>query len=69
MMEAGIDYGVRVIRAYGPFAVGQVIYPTGVQREVLLAAKKVEAVEPPAETTRGRRPLPAQGRSAGVVRK
>lgn len=50
MMQAGKDYGVRVIRAYGFLSVGQIIFPlSGVEREMLLMTKCVEEVKPPEE--------------------
>lgn len=41
------DYGVRVIRAYAQFSVGRVIYPNGIQREMLLRGGWVEPVASP----------------------
>ncbi len=44
MMTAGRDYGVRVIQAYGMLSVGQVIFPTGCEREMLISQRRVEPV-------------------------
>ncbi len=42
MMNAGIDYGVRVIRAYEQRRVGQVFYPPGALRDALVKRGFVE---------------------------
>lgn len=57
MMEAGKDYGVRVIRAFSQFSVGRIIFPPGTQRERLLRGNMVEVVKAP-------EPAPEQKRKA-----
>lgn len=47
MMEAGNDYGVRIIRAFGQFSVGNVIFPPGTQRSDLIRRGMVELVKAP----------------------
>ena len=51
MMTAGRDYGVRVIQAYGMLSVGQVIFPTGCEREMLISQRRVEPVRPQPEAS------------------
>lgn len=46
MMTASKDYGVRVLMAYENKRVGQVIFPYGVERQLLLQRGIVESVAP-----------------------
>ncbi len=50
MMTAGRDYGVRVIQAYGMLSVGQIIFPTGCEREMLISQRRAEPVRPQPES-------------------
>lgn len=43
----GNDPGVRVIRAFGNFSVGHVLYPPGLYRDALIAGGWVEPIERP----------------------
>jgi hypothetical protein len=47
MMETDKDYGVRVIRPFGQFSVGRIIFPPGTQRQTWLRSNMVEAVKAP----------------------
>lgn len=49
MMQAGKDYGVRVMRPFLQFQPGFVIFPPAMYREKLLHGKWVEEVTPPTE--------------------
>ncbi len=48
MMEAARDYGVRIVRAYGEYSVGQIIFPTGLMRSHLVGGGWCEPVKPQA---------------------
>jgi len=52
MMAADKDYGVRVITAYEDKVVGQVIYPPGMLRDVLVQRRFVERIKPVEEKRR-----------------
>lgn len=47
MMQSGKDYGVRVVRAWGMFSVGKIIFPEGGYRSDLLRRGWVELVKAP----------------------
>jgi hypothetical protein len=49
MMRPGIDYGVRVLNAFGNFRVGQRFYPPALYRDKLVQCGFVERVKAPAE--------------------
>lgn len=63
MMEAARDYGVRVIRAYQDYRVGQIIFPPGLLRSHLLDAHFVERVE--SDENRAAKPEKRQARKRG----
>jgi hypothetical protein len=48
MMQAGKDYGVRVIRPFQQFQTGFVMFPAAIYRNALLAHGWVEEVKPEA---------------------
>lgn len=52
MMQANRDYGVRVIRAFDFWSVGDIFFPTGLHRSHLIDCGYVEPVKPPAEHTK-----------------
>lgn len=58
MMAAGKDYGVRVIRPFGQFNTGFVMFPTAIYRDALLKRGWVEEVkaEPQAKPTNQNKP-------------
>jgi predicted DNA-binding transcriptional regulator len=47
MLQAGKDYGVRVVRAYENRRVGQVFYPPGLLRDKLVQQGWVERIPSP----------------------
>ena len=49
MMQAGRDYGVRVVRPFLQFREGFVMFPNALYREKLLRGKWVEEVKPEAD--------------------
>lgn len=49
MMQAGKDYGVRVMRPFLQFQEGFVMFPNALYREKLLKGKWVEEVKPEVE--------------------
>jgi hypothetical protein len=48
-MTASKDYGVRVIRPFGQFQTGFVMFPSAIYREALLTKGWVEEVKPEEE--------------------
>jgi hypothetical protein len=49
MMRAGKDYGVRVIKPFGQFSTGFVMFPSAIYRDALLKKGWVETVKPDEE--------------------
>lgn len=63
MMNAGTDYGVRVIRAYEQRRVGQVFFPPGALRQALVQRGFVERIKAPAAEQEPDQQLPLAGKS------
>lgn len=53
MMQAGKDYGVRVITAYDNRRIGQVFYPPGLLRDALVRSGRVERCQAPTDLLDG----------------
>ena len=56
MMSAEKDYGVEVLVAYENKRVGQVIYPNGVERQMLIRCGRVRALSVPKEDKPAKKP-------------
>lgn len=57
MADQVTDQGVRVVKAYGQFSVGRVIWPNGMERQRLLSSGFVEVVKAPDVTEAPKRPV------------